>query len=329
MDGEAALFKRMTQRRLHVPESAFVRRWFMNRITSVFRMHYVAALLLFLSAVQPLLYSQTDSALGFYPLKLGNLWQYKHYSTLNSFPTFRGYEDKWIAADTIVDHHQYWILSIGRYPSLIQSREILRVDSASSIVYHIYQLGNPENAVDSLRSGVGSGHYSTCFSYGDFTIFGVATKAKHFGHQGDGGDGITYAYGFGIVLQGAWWPTSGPVLGYKDSLIYTRIDGKEYGTYLSVGDPTNAIPAPFSLEQNYPNPFNPSTTIRYGLPNRSHVTLSVYNTLGQQVVQLVNGEMEAGFHEVRFNGEGLSSGVYFYRIQAGAYVETKKLILTK
>jgi hypothetical protein len=90
-----------------------------------------------------------------------------------------------------------------------------------------------------------------------------------------------------------------------------------------------APPDNFRLDQNYPNPFNPSTTIRYGLPNRSHVTLSVYNTLGQQVVQLVNGEMEAGLHEVRFDAATLSSGVYFYRIQAGMYVETKGFALTR
>jgi len=98
----------------------------------------------------------------------------------------------------------------------------------------------------------------------------------------------------------------------------------------SIDDDRSLAPSgSFALLQNYPNPFNPSTTIRYGLPNRSRVTLAVSNTLGQQVLQLVNGEMEAGFHEVRFNGDGLSSGLYFYRMQAGSYVETKKLILTK
>ena len=83
------------------------------------------------------------------------------------------------------------------------------------------------------------------------------------------------------------------------------------------------------LMQNYPNPFNPSTTIRYGLPNSSHVTLTVFNTLGQQVGLLQNGEQEAGYHEVRFDGKNLSSGVYFYRIKAGDFVATKRLLLLK
>ena len=97
----------------------------------------------------------------------------------------------------------------------------------------------------------------------------------------------------------------------------------------AISPATNQIPSEFSLEQNYPNPFNPSTTIRYALPQRSHVTLTVFNTLGQQMAMLVNGEVEPGYHEVQFNASGLSSGVYFYRIHAGDFVQSKKLLLLK
>ena len=83
----------------------------------------------------------------------------------------------------------------------------------------------------------------------------------------------------------------------------------------------------FELGQNYPNPFNPSTTIRYGLPSRSHVVLTVYNTLGEQVAVLQNGEREAGYHEVKFDGSGLSSGVYLYRLRAGDFVQTRKFLM--
>jgi len=92
---------------------------------------------------------------------------------------------------------------------------------------------------------------------------------------------------------------------------------------------TLGIPQEFRLEQNYPNPFNPSTTIRYGLPSRTHVTLTVFNTLGQQVARLVNANMDAGYHEATFDGSRLSSGVYFYRIEAGSFVQTRKLLLLR
>jgi len=89
------------------------------------------------------------------------------------------------------------------------------------------------------------------------------------------------------------------------------------------------IPKEFALDQNYPNPFNPSTTFRYGLPHKTTVQLTVFNTLGQSVSTLVNGEQDAGYHEVKFEGSGLSSGVYFYRLQAGDFTQTKRLLLLK
>jgi hypothetical protein len=93
--------------------------------------------------------------------------------------------------------------------------------------------------------------------------------------------------------------------------------------------PDAEVPLKFALSQNYPNPFNSSTTIRYDLPHKSTVQLVVYNTLGQQVATLVHREKEAGFHEVKFDGTGLSTGVYLYRIQAGDFVQTLKLLLLR
>ena len=98
---------------------------------------------------------------------------------------------------------------------------------------------------------------------------------------------------------------------------------------VSVEDATERdVPETFSLV-NYPNPFNPSTTIRYGLPNKSAVQLTVFNTLGQQAAVLQNGEQEAGYHQVQFDASGLSSGVYFYRLQAGNFTETRRLLLVR
>lgn len=89
------------------------------------------------------------------------------------------------------------------------------------------------------------------------------------------------------------------------------------------------LPIQFSLDQNYPNPFNPSTNINFALPKSAEVRLLVYNLLGQQVAELVNGNLKEGNHSVRFDASQLSSGVYIYRIQAGSFVQTKKMLLIK
>jgi len=88
-------------------------------------------------------------------------------------------------------------------------------------------------------------------------------------------------------------------------------------------------PNGFMLQQNYPNPFNPTTTIKYEIPKANFVTIKVFNILGKEVASLVNENKKAGDYNVEFNANKLSSGVYFYRIKAGSFVETKKLILMK
>jgi hypothetical protein len=87
------------------------------------------------------------------------------------------------------------------------------------------------------------------------------------------------------------------------------------------------LPNGFLPDQNYPNPFNRSTTVKFGLPKMSQVSLTVYDMLGREVSVLVNERREAGVHEVKFDASGFSSGVYFYRLSAGTYVETRELLL--
>jgi hypothetical protein len=94
-------------------------------------------------------------------------------------------------------------------------------------------------------------------------------------------------------------------------------------------EPEAARPNEFSLQQNYPNPFNPVTTIHYELPKESVVRLAVFNVLGQQVRALVNQTEQAGYKSVQFDGSNLPSGIYFYRITAGAFEDVKRMVLIK
>ncbi len=91
----------------------------------------------------------------------------------------------------------------------------------------------------------------------------------------------------------------------------------------------NGIPREFSLSQNYPNPFNPNTTIQFSLPKTARVALKIYNTLGQEVVQLVSQQMNAGIYTVEWNASCFASGVYYYKLEAGSFTETKKLVLLR
>ena len=107
----------------------------------------------------------------------------------------------------------------------------------------------------------------------------------------------------------------------------------EYGV-LSIGYDTRIVPDSFTLHQNFPNPFNPITTLRYDLSSDAFVVLTVYDMLGKEITQLVNTSQQAGFKSVQWNatdsmGRSVSAGVYLYQIQAGEYVQTKKMVLLK
>ncbi len=91
----------------------------------------------------------------------------------------------------------------------------------------------------------------------------------------------------------------------------------------------NTLPTGYELKQNYPNPFNPTTVISFSLPQQANVVLKIYDAIGQEVATLVNRQMSAGKYSVDFNGSNHPSGVYFYRLKAGNYVEVKKMLLIK
>jgi hypothetical protein len=196
-----------------------------------------------------------------------------------------------------------------------------------------------------------------CLSMGDWNAFFMRfhPRARFFGKPTNGAF-VGGSYATGTIPDA--WPYDVPT-----NVVYSNVPGEGYLVHKGVqpdeevwltrdgvakgeddvvkralawiirtngvaeGEPQ--VPSQFTLNQNYPNPFNPSTKIRYGLPQRSQVLLIVFNTLGQHITTLVQEEEEAGFHEVRFDASGVSSGVYLYRLTAGRFAQTGKMVVVK
>ncbi|HKB86521.1 MAG TPA: T9SS type A sorting domain-containing protein [Ignavibacteriaceae bacterium] len=147
-------------------------------------------------------------------------------------------------------------------------------------------------------------------------------------------NGIWQTLGF---IEGNGTTTSPHSYSYSDknlnagtySYRLKQIDNNGTFKYLNLSESFDIQPEDYSLSQNYPNPFNPSTMIKYSIPEKSHITIKIYNVLGSEVAVLVNEEKPAGSYEVNFNAADLSSGVYYYTISAGNFNETRKMILLK
>ena len=150
---------------------------------------------------------------------------------------------------------------------------------------------------------------------------------------------ITYVYDAdGSMTSGLskQWDGTNWILGngvfYFDNELISNSSGEKFEIfYASVTNIRNNEVSKnnFVLSQNYPNPFNPTTTITYSIPTSGFVTLKIYNLLGSEIATLVNEEKNYGTYKVNWNAQNLSSGVYFYKMQAGSFSETKKLILLK
>lgn len=180
-----------------------------------------------------------------------------------------------------------------------------------------------DHGVDWVSAGLASDYVYTLVPYGKY-LFAGTYQGIYFSSN----DGATWTF----AGQGLNRYVEAIIV--MDSTVYAGTSGGVYArtfkdimTGIKWGDGQH--PTSYTLMQNYPNPFNPATVIGYQLPMNSLVTLKIYDVLGRDVQTLVNGSQRAGSYSIPFNAGSLPSGVYFYRLQAGSFTQTKKLVLMK
>jgi hypothetical protein len=142
---------------------------------------------------------------------------------------------------------------------------------------------------------------------------------------------IGFKEGKGTTSEPQRYTYSDKLLDRVSSILYYRLKQTDFNGSFEYSDiiDVEIAPSVFSLSQNYPNPFNPSTQIKYSIPQLSKVVIKVFDILGNEVKTLINEEQPAGKYQVKFDALKLTSGVYFYKLQAGSFIETKKMILMK
>jgi len=192
-------------------------------------------------------------------------------------------------------------------------------------------VGNNGNALKAVGQGTGGGAGTNTSGFSallagcrgitnqfinlsNFTNFWISTEYS-----------TSYAYNMSLYYSDNYIDITGYSMGFGYSVRCTKNGATDVNDHSS----NSTLPKSIDLFQNYPNPFNPSTKISWQLPVGSPASLKVYDILGREVATLVNEFKLAGKYETEFNAEALPSGVYFYRIQAGSFVETKKMILLK
>jgi hypothetical protein len=300
---------------------------------------------LWLSLPAPALFAQIDTARKeFFPLHIGDLWQYRD--------EYGGLVIQQVIGDTLLDGHQYSLLihslrtsggGITRVDSLLRviNRRGLPTagDSCGGASRHeesIYRLGESDSSVWPICEiffGMPSSSDLVRFNgIGSMNVFGERREVMEFDFGGTSGDTASRdtLFGFGALLArgiGVLYEQ------YYESGYYMLqgaiIDGVKFGTIVTVGEIPGTFPAALSLQQNFPNPFNPTTSIRYEVPTATHISLKVFDLLGRQIAVLVDELKAPGSHQVVFDGEGVASGVYFYRLVGGPKSLTGKMILQR
>lgn len=197
----------------------------------------------------------------------------------------------------------------------------------------IQQYSASANAVKLDASGnvyiTGRTSQSSEFGYYDYITVKYNSAGERQWFQKYNGTGNYYDEGICIDVD-----ITGNVIvaGYSDGTTAQHnkdITTIKYSQSVGIIATSNNIPAVYSISQNYPNPFNPTTKIKFDLPGSSFVKLNIFDINGRMISGLVNGNLQAGSYETEFNGANFTSGIYYYRIEAGSFTETKKMILMK
>ena len=279
--------------------------------------------------------------LKWYPLSIGNKWIFENYRQEFEPPSikeFIGISIMEVIDDTLVnsqiyyklkDEPLYWNIDTG----------FVRPDSLDAKLF-IYLPGqNSEVLYEDFIAQVGdtiwidSTEYKILEREEPFSVWGKDTYKRTIDYQFRF-QGYELVKDIGLFK----WGFSDFFAIYTKELKGCIIDGVIYGDTTTVGveDEQKPLATNFKLEQNYPNPFNPSTKIKFTIPSVGtgyipslHITLKVYDVLGNEIATLVNEEKLAGEYEIEFNASSLPSGVYVYQLKAGSFIQTKKMILLK
>jgi len=259
-------------------------------------------------------YQPTGSAIPFIEVSIDNgaTW---HYNLLSLFP------DYYFTKSNLVDE-SHWYITGTQFG---QMGFVLFTDNSGGVPVELISFTADVNSEKVLL------HWQTATELNNLG-FEIERKSDKNGWRM-----IGFKEGKGTTTEIQNYVFSDDLFGIESEHLYYRLKQIDFdGTfeYSEVVEVVVDIPTEFSLEQNHPNPFNPSTTIRFTIPQGEkretrNINLKVYDVLGNEITTLVNEEKPTGSYEVEFNAANLPSGIYFYKLRAGDFVETRKMVLIK